>query len=164
MKDWKAIKGYVGKYIVSRQGLVKSLQKNIALTLRTELSLRGYRVVKIYGKTHLIHRLVAMAFIRNPSNKPCINHKNGIKTDNRVENLEWCTYSENLKHAYDNNIRLPNYGEKNGAAKLNRWQVQRIRLMAEIGNISQDKMAKIFKVARHTVSNVLERETWKHIN
>lgn len=60
----------------------------------------GYYVVSIKGRPELLHRLIAETFISNPDSKPCINHKNGVKTDNRIENLEWVTYSENSKHSY----------------------------------------------------------------
>jgi hypothetical protein len=61
---------------------------------------RGYRTVGINKKMYSVHRLVAKQFIPNPDNKPFVNHKNGIKSDNRVENLEWVTRSENLIHSY----------------------------------------------------------------
>jgi len=63
-------------------------------------------------KNHFVHRLVAKAFVDNPEGKPFINHKNGVKTDNRPENLEWVTQSENQQHSYDTGLQSPNNGIK----------------------------------------------------
>lgn len=93
------IPGYEGRYTVTESGEVFSGTKK----LRPNLSTPGYHSVClcINGKPrrHQIHRLVANAFIPNPKALPQVNHKNGVKTDNRVENLEWCTCSENHLHA-----------------------------------------------------------------
>lgn len=93
---WKPIKGYEGTYFVSNHGNVYSLRSAKLLTpiktragyLRVHLSVNGN------CKSYVIHRLVALAFIPNPLNKPTVNHKNEQKTDNRVENLEWATNLE----------------------------------------------------------------------
>lgn len=96
------IAGYEGLYSVSQLGQVFSIKKNIVL--RTGTSTGGYRKVKLYidgvVKSHSVHRLVALTFLPNPNNYAEVNHKSGDKSDNSVENLEWTTRLENVRHSY----------------------------------------------------------------
>lgn len=99
-KTWKDIKGYEGLYQISNLGNVKSLRKNKILK---PFSNHGYMQVRLYKennkKDFKIHRLVANAFITNYYCKPEINHIDGNKQNNNVDNLEWCTRKENEQHA-----------------------------------------------------------------
>lgn len=120
MKEiWKDIKGFEDWYEISNKGRVKSIDKRIIM--KTNLSKSGYErlcLTKNGKSVHkVIHRLVAEAFIPNPNNYAQVNHKNGIKTDNRVENLEWCSASYNVKHAYVNNLKSNKKGIYNKLSK-----------------------------------------------
>lgn len=107
---WKDVPGYEGLYLVSNQGRVKRLpigkqwsyRKTHNNIRKPKLATNGYFQVNLSKnnkvKFYNIHRLVAMAFIPNPLNLPCVNHKNEIKTDNRVQNLEWCTILYNCNY------------------------------------------------------------------
>jgi len=103
--EWKPVVGYEGLYEVSNKGEIKSVKTQKLLKPRLST---GYAMVALWNngvrKDLKIHRLVAIAFIGNPLNKPQVNHIDCIKLNNNVNNLEWVTNSENIKHAYKNGL------------------------------------------------------------
>ena len=156
---WKPIKDYEGLYEISNTGLIKRNNK----ILKNGMMTRGYhKIVLCNGKTKKqfgVHRLVAQHFIPNPYNKPFVNHINCVKTDNNVENLEWVTEKENVKHAKENG--LYHKGEEHYRTKLTEKDVIAIRRLGVVR--TQTELAKCFNVQPSTIGKIVRRERWKHI-
>jgi hypothetical protein len=170
---WKDIKGYEGLYQVSNLGNVKSLSyRNHTSFSERELilkpwCLKGYKGISLTRnnkpRRRLLHRLVAQAFIPNPENKPEVNHKDFDHGNNYVENLEWMTPKENVRHAIEGG-RMDNRGEKHGNSKLSEAQVLRIRLIKEIDpKITHQTVADMFNVSQSHIKDLILRRRWKHI-
>lgn len=166
---WKNIAGYTNYYQISDLGNVKSLSRKDSIrhnlkekVLKFGLGRSGYYSVNLCKNSNVkqfqVHRLVAQTFILNPDNKPEVNHKNGVKINNRVENLEWVTSKENSKHA-DIILNINRRGENYGNVVLKEVNVIQIRN----SNLKQKELAKIFKVSRQHISAIKLKKVWKHI-
>jgi hypothetical protein len=106
-REWKDVRGLVGRYQVSDDGYVRSLPDidlrgrfMTGCILKAGVTEKGYLHVSLGGKSYRVHRLVAQAFISNPDKLPQVNHKDGVKSNNHWLNLEWSTNGENQKHRY----------------------------------------------------------------
>ncbi len=108
-----------------------------------------------------VHRLVAMEYCDGYSDGMQVNHKNGIKNDNRAENLEWVTPIQNMKHAFSTGLANSS-GERNAMAKLNRESVARIRAMVKSGH-SSSNIASMFGVCYATINYIKAGRTWKEV-
>lgn len=127
----------------------------------------NYLRVKVYidgkRKKYLVHRLIATAFIPNPDGYKCVNHKDGNKLNNSVDNLEWCSYSDNLIHAYKNNLRKLPTGTNNPYSKLTSEQVKEIRKSYIRGKHTEFNtygLAKKYNVSPKCISNIVKGITY----
>ena len=161
MEKWIVIKDYPN-YEVSSIGKIKSMNYNKERILIPQ-DMNGYHRVGLSKEgvvtLFLIHRLVAINFINNPNNYNFVNHKNGVKSDNRIDNLEWCTATENLNHALDNDLRVMPNGEKHHKSKLTELQVLEIRN----SSLSQKALTMLYNVKQPLISAIINRKKWKHI-
>lgn len=127
------------------------------------VSKTGYYVVTLVlnGKYRVfkVHRLIAEAFIPNPENKRTVNHKDGDKLNNSLDNLEWATDLENIRHAFKNGLIPKVVGENQSATKLTEKEVKQIFL----SGMSRRELAKKYNVGYTTITNILTGESWNHI-
>ncbi len=123
----------------------------------------GYLRTQFDGKTRTVHRVIVMAFIPAVVGKDFVNHKDGNKQNNSVENLEWCTREENMKHAYSHGLKKPPKGEANGRAKLSYEDVQFIKENYKRGDreYGAKALAKKFNVAHQTICAVVSGQNWR---
>lgn len=126
--EFKDIPGFEGRYQVNRAGVVISLpyvwesRKGMfhekGETILNTYCVKGYIKVSLNSKHYSLHRIVAMTYILNPENKRTVNHKDGDKTNNCVDNLEWATYSENILHAFRTGLKSAHTGSDHQNSKL----------------------------------------------
>lgn len=168
---WLPVKDYEGLYYVSSEGRLRSSHSNnkgVGWKIVKGATVdREYIKVKLI-KDHIykqvsLHRLVATTFIPNPKNKPQVNHKNGNKHDNRVENLEWVTQSENILHSYKTGLKKPMRGVKNWCAKITEADVLMIRKLAIEGQ-TPTQISKSYPINDATVSKIIHKQIWSHVN
>lgn len=108
------------------------------------------------------HRIVAMLYVPNPFNKPHVNHKDGNKYNNHANNLEWCTISENHRHAFSSGIRSPKVGEQCSYSVLTEKDVVEIRKLYGSG-VKISEISRSFNRPFTTISAVVHKRSWKHI-
>lgn len=161
----KTIIGY-SDYLVTSQGEIISVKHGKTIVMKPDLSINGYLQIGLRKPKHkrkkmFVHRLVAEAFIPLIDGKNFVNHKNGIKTDNRAENLEWVTRSENMIHAYSIGLcSQSNRISEKSASKLQREDIDKIKSMKNSG-LKQREIAPVFGISLSMVGMICRGEAWK---
>lgn len=178
-EEWQDIAGWQGLYAVSTLGRVRSydrgmidrntgtayLHKGRVLTMKKSGLYHGVSLfLDGVGRRFYIHRLVAQAFVPNPSGCPEVNHIDGDKFNNCASNLEWVTRSENAKHAWKTGLAKPPKppcGELQHCSKLTEHDVKQIRIEFQPGN--GPTLARKYGVTPRTIYLIARRNSWKHV-
>lgn len=175
---WKDVVGYEGYYQVNNLGEVRGVERFVkhvsgglkkvrSRVLYRHPDRKGYIRVLLAkegkNKCCQVHRLVALAFIPNPNNKPCINHINLQTNDNNVVNLEWVTNRENTDHSVNMGSFIGlNRGEKQGGSKLKDKEVIQIKKYLNEGFLKSRETAQLFNASEQTICNIKKGRSWKH--
>ena len=171
MEVWKTLIYQNEKYpqfSISNHGNLKN-EKTGTIYKKTRIKSGYFTVCVSLGnkkkKNIKIHRAVAETFIPNPDNLPVINHKDGNKLDNWVDNLEWCSRKYNVQHAYINGLAKAVCNERNGSAKLTKNDVLYIRnnYIPKDPEFGCRALARKFKVCHKTITQIFHKQTWRNI-
>ena len=164
---WKPVKGFEDRFEVSNMGRVRNIhKKNI---LKSYIPNNGYHTLRIYvgdgkARNFSIHRFVAEAFIPNPEHKPQVNHIDGDKQNNNVENLEWVTARENAIHAFNAGLRT-SIGSNHPNSKLTETMVSEIKKDYVRGSrqYGARPLARKYGVDQKAIYSIIHNETWTHV-
>lgn len=179
MEIWKDLYGYEDRYEISSWGRIGIKErighhpkggihqfKIYPKIMSACLDKYGYLTIVLTNvsgpKTFKVHRLVAMSFMKElyfPGAQ--INHKNKIRSDNMISNLEWCTGKHNVRHSYLNGRNKP-IGERNGASKIGEKDILEIRKLYKDGMLQRDIASK-FSITQSNVSAIIRRKSWPHV-
>lgn len=183
MEEWKWIAGYEGRYEVSNQGRVRSFcrvngtrysDRKEPQVLRRYLGKNGYLYISLTDLGHkhkhcqlLLHRVMSLAFIPNPENKPYINHIDGNRANCALSNFEWVTQSENILHGISIGrltvAKNPARGEQAHKSNLTDLDVRAIRKRHAQGGLSYSQLGREYGVADITIKRIVKRRNWTHI-
>lgn len=179
-EEWKPIAGYAGYYEAGNHGHVRSVTRLVphgqfgamrplkGRLIREWTNSKGYQCVALSknGKVRKfrVHNLICDTFHPNPDSLPCVNHKNGIKSDNSASNLEHSSYSANNQHAFDTGLNKPTYywGEHIGTSVLTEESVRAMRSMKASGQTGIT-IARHFKVSHSTACRAINGDTWANL-
>lgn len=178
-EEWRPVVGYEGIYEVSNMGNVRSVDRTVSrkvgkgadpdrlififakgVLLTPGISGNGYPTVSLCGKTHTVHSIVITTFRGPPPKGEECRHRNGNRTDPRLDNLEWGTRKENISDMVKHGTKM--IGEKYKSSKITDASAKEIMLLR--GKISQSKIAEMFNVSPSAVQAIHDKRTWKHVN
>jgi len=175
IEKWRDIKGYENYYQVSNIGNVRSLDRTVPHPVmgfkkgkpcKQHPNHNGYMRVGLHKlgnrEQEFVHKLVGQAFVSNPNSKPQINHIDGDKLNNNVENIEWCTNKENCIHASNLGLRNPVRGIEHHNAKMNPEKVKDLRKKRDEG-WSYKQLCDLFGITKGVVGQIYHKRTWAYV-